>query len=262
SRSRRATRRDRDPAASSGAGIAMTTAERLRTVRQAPATLIERLAAALESAGIAYCQWKGHSKRNRWLTGAGDLDLLVDPAAWPALVEVLVQLGFKRAVAPLAAAACRGQLFGLRAGGRAAGPRARLSSDRDRPPVAHDLQRAARGNGARRSEPEFRGARARARARAAAHGAPGGATLHRAGHRAAGPLGLDRGAATGVAATRAPRRVVRAGGDDRAGPALRFGASVRALSRRLPVRRVALAPLRADPRAHVGAAAVRAPARP
>src|SRR5438874_3928258 len=86
---------------SSGASIAMTTTERLRaTVRQAPATLIERLAAALESAGIAYCQWKGHSKRNRWLTGAGDLDLLVDRAAWPALVEVLVQLGFKRAVAP------------------------------------------------------------------------------------------------------------------------------------------------------------------
>ena len=79
----------------------MTTAEQLRaTVRQAPATLIERLAQALESAGIAYCQWKGHSKRNRWLTGAGDLDLLVDPAAWPAMVEVLLQLGFKRAVAP------------------------------------------------------------------------------------------------------------------------------------------------------------------
>src|SRR2546423_12845419 len=80
----------------------MTTAEQLHTstVRQAPATLIERLAAALEGAGIAYCQWKGHSKRNRWLTGAGDLDLLVDPAAWSALVEVLLQLGFKRAVAP------------------------------------------------------------------------------------------------------------------------------------------------------------------
>ena len=80
----------------------MTTAEQLRTstVRQASATLIERLAAALEGAGIAYCQWKGHSKRNRWLTGAGDLDLLVDPAAWSALVEVLLQLGFKRAVAP------------------------------------------------------------------------------------------------------------------------------------------------------------------
>jgi len=79
----------------------MTTAERLRaTVRPAPATLVERLADALESAGIAYCQWKGHSKRNRWMTGAGDLDLLVDAAAWPALVEVLLQLGFKRAVAP------------------------------------------------------------------------------------------------------------------------------------------------------------------
>jgi len=80
----------------------MTTAEQPRaTVRQAaPATLVERLADALESAGIAYCQWKGHSKRNRWMTGAGDLDLLVDAAAWPALVGVLLQLGFKRAVAP------------------------------------------------------------------------------------------------------------------------------------------------------------------
>src|SRR5256714_7722555 len=80
----------------------MTADEQLSTatVRQAPATLVERLAAALESAGISYCQWKGHSKRNRWLTGAGDLDLLVDPAAWSALVEVLLQLGFKRAVAP------------------------------------------------------------------------------------------------------------------------------------------------------------------
>jgi thymidylate kinase len=79
----------------------MTTAEQLRApVRQAPATLIERLAEALEGASIGYCQWKGHTKRNRWLTGAGDLDLLVDPAAWPALVELLLQLGFKRAVAP------------------------------------------------------------------------------------------------------------------------------------------------------------------
>src|SRR2546423_8088521 len=79
----------------------MTTAEQPRApARAAPATLIERLAAALASAGVAYCQWKGHSKRQRWLTGAGDLDLLVDGAAWPALVEVLLRLGFKRAVAP------------------------------------------------------------------------------------------------------------------------------------------------------------------
>src|SRR5437764_992528 len=79
----------------------MTTAEHPRaTARAAPATLIERLAGALESAGIAYCQWKGHSKRHRWLTGTGDLDLLVDRTAWSALVDVLLQLGFKRAVAP------------------------------------------------------------------------------------------------------------------------------------------------------------------
>jgi len=82
----------------------MTTVEQPRaTARAVPPsqpTVVERLAEALESAGVPYCQWKGHSKRHRWLTGTGDLDLLVDRAAWPALVEVLIGLGFKRAVPP------------------------------------------------------------------------------------------------------------------------------------------------------------------
>lgn len=81
----------------------MTSVEQRRTTARAapaPPATVERLAEALERAGVSYCQWKGHSKRHRWLTGAGDLDLLIDRAAWPTLVEVLIELGFKRAVPP------------------------------------------------------------------------------------------------------------------------------------------------------------------
>jgi thymidylate kinase len=71
--------------------------------REAPTvapTLLERLGQALENAGVVYCQWKGHWKRTRWETGAGDIDLLVDPA-WGDRLEIeLGRLGFKRGVAP------------------------------------------------------------------------------------------------------------------------------------------------------------------
>ncbi len=66
-------------------------------------TLLERLGQALETAGVVYCQWKGHWKRTRWETGAGDIDLLVDPA-WADRLEIeLGRLGFKPVVAPLEA---------------------------------------------------------------------------------------------------------------------------------------------------------------
>jgi len=71
--------------------------------RQAPAatpTLLERLGEALDVAGVAYCQWKGHWKRARWETGAGDVDLLVDAAGAERLDTELVRLGFKPAVLP------------------------------------------------------------------------------------------------------------------------------------------------------------------
>ena len=42
------------------------------------AALVGRLGAALASRGISYCQWKGHGKRERWESGRGDIDLLVD----------------------------------------------------------------------------------------------------------------------------------------------------------------------------------------
>ena len=69
-------------------------------VTMAVPTLLERLGQALEAAGVVYCQWKGHWKRTRWETGAGDVDLLVDPASADRLDIELGRQGFKRAVAP------------------------------------------------------------------------------------------------------------------------------------------------------------------
>ena len=63
-------------------------------------SLLDRLGQALETAGVVYCQWKGHWKRTRWETGAGDVDLLVEPAGADRLEIELGRLGFKRAVAP------------------------------------------------------------------------------------------------------------------------------------------------------------------
>jgi len=63
-------------------------------------TLLERLGQGLDAAGVVYCQWKGHWKRLRWETGAGDVDLLVD-SDWGDRLEIaLGRLGFKPAVPP------------------------------------------------------------------------------------------------------------------------------------------------------------------
>jgi thymidylate kinase len=59
------------------------------------------LGAALAKRGIAYCQWKGHGKRERWESGKGDIDLLVDRAAWTDFADVLAGLGFKLALPPV-----------------------------------------------------------------------------------------------------------------------------------------------------------------
>jgi thymidylate kinase len=74
----------------------------LRKPRTATATptLLDRLGESLESAGVVYCQWKGHWKRARWESGAGDVDLLVDSAWAERLHTVLARLGFKPAVTP------------------------------------------------------------------------------------------------------------------------------------------------------------------
>lgn len=76
----------------------MPTAAPPRPDQPVPVPLVARLGAALAERGVAYCQWKGHGKRERWQSGRGDIDLLVDRAAWPAFAEVLAGLGFKLAL--------------------------------------------------------------------------------------------------------------------------------------------------------------------
>ena len=58
--------------------------------------LVRRLGDALAAHAVPYCQWKGSRRPERWLTGAGDIDLLVDRTALPQLGQVLGALGFKR----------------------------------------------------------------------------------------------------------------------------------------------------------------------
>ncbi|MGH7606091.1 MAG: hypothetical protein ACREME_02025, partial [Gemmatimonadales bacterium] len=65
-----------------------------------PGSLAARLGEALARRGVPYCQWKGHGKRERWESGRGDIDLLVDRAAWPAFSDALGGLGFKPALPP------------------------------------------------------------------------------------------------------------------------------------------------------------------
>ncbi len=73
---------------------------RAREAATVTPTLLERLGQALENAGVVYCQWKGHWKRTRWESGAGDIDLVVD-SAWADRLEIeLGRLGFKPAIAP------------------------------------------------------------------------------------------------------------------------------------------------------------------
>lgn len=60
-------------------------------------SLLERLAAALHSQGIKYCQWKGHWSSHRWTSGHGDVDLLIAREALPLFRRVVGELGFKSA---------------------------------------------------------------------------------------------------------------------------------------------------------------------
>jgi thymidylate kinase len=76
----------------------MPTAAPPRPDQPVPVPLVARLGAALAERGVAYCQWKGHGKRERWESGRGDIDLLVARADWPAFSEVLADLGFKLAL--------------------------------------------------------------------------------------------------------------------------------------------------------------------
>ena len=66
----------------------------------APATplpLIRKLCEALNSQQVSYCHWKSNWKLNRWLTGDGDLDLLVQRADKQRFFAIISGLGFKQA---------------------------------------------------------------------------------------------------------------------------------------------------------------------
>jgi thymidylate kinase len=58
-----------------------------------------RLARALNDSGLAYCHWKGRGKQDRWMTGRGDLDLLIDRAGAGRFAALLESMDFKHALA-------------------------------------------------------------------------------------------------------------------------------------------------------------------
>jgi thymidylate kinase len=62
-----------------------------------PVQLIKKLCDALNSQQISYCHWKSNWKLNRWMTGDGDLDLLVARADKPRFISIISGLGFKQA---------------------------------------------------------------------------------------------------------------------------------------------------------------------
>src|SRR5689334_4557101 len=67
-------------------------------------SLVVELGEALERRNVQYCcQWKGNWKKRRWMTGEGDIDLLVERSAEPHFTAVLEELGFLRATPPLEA---------------------------------------------------------------------------------------------------------------------------------------------------------------
>src|SRR6266850_592831 len=70
----------------------------------APRSLVEQLGEALQHERVVYLQWKGNWKRTRWMSGEGDIDLLVHRSAEARFSAVLWALGFRRADPPPASA--------------------------------------------------------------------------------------------------------------------------------------------------------------
>src|SRR3989454_4116572 len=67
-------------------------------------SIVERLGEALADERVACVQWKGNAKQTRWMSGEGDIDLLVDRAAEVRFRSILETLGFQRADPPPARA--------------------------------------------------------------------------------------------------------------------------------------------------------------
>src|ERR1051325_8238923 len=69
-------------------------------------SLVIALGEALERRHVMYCcQWKGNWKKRRWMSGEGDIDLLVERSTEPHFTAVLEALGFRRCTPPLEACA-------------------------------------------------------------------------------------------------------------------------------------------------------------
>jgi thymidylate kinase len=64
------------------------------------ASLLQRLAKALDARSVPYCQWKGLWTAHRWAGGWGDVDLLVDHEARAEFRQLVADLGFKPALPP------------------------------------------------------------------------------------------------------------------------------------------------------------------
>jgi thymidylate kinase len=65
--------------------------------KESPLPLITKLCEKLNAEQISYCHWKSNWKLKRWLTGEGDLDLLVDRSDKQRFVSIVTSLGFKQA---------------------------------------------------------------------------------------------------------------------------------------------------------------------
>lgn len=59
--------------------------------------LVARLCQKLAERGVSYCHWKSNWKLDEWLTGEGDLDLLIDRKDAASFTSVVTGLGFKQA---------------------------------------------------------------------------------------------------------------------------------------------------------------------
>jgi thymidylate kinase len=63
------------------------------------AGLVDRLVESFNRRGVEYCHWKSNLSLAQAMSGEQDLDLFVDPKSLPKATMILMELGFKSAVA-------------------------------------------------------------------------------------------------------------------------------------------------------------------
>ena len=95
---------DSPPDGHSAVNVAAEIGSRQEPLPESSRSLVERLGEALRHERVVYLQWKGNWKRTRWMSGEGDIDLLVHRSAEPRFSAVMWTLGFRRADPPPASA--------------------------------------------------------------------------------------------------------------------------------------------------------------